>query len=126
MMTDKQIADAKVGFKYSYNIEVFHEHNDCIRLAYEWLDAQNVRKHISQQPRSLKQFVEKWAGRYVSDADVQIAASLNLRIRRRRGDFNVASRLILPSDQRLTHIGEAFAQIPAADRDLRGYDFAEE
>ena len=26
--------------KYIYPDDISHEHNDCIRIAYEWLDAQ--------------------------------------------------------------------------------------
>ena len=46
MLTDDQIAAAKRG-DYSHPGDVLHEHNDCIRMAYEWLGAQNARATLS-------------------------------------------------------------------------------
>lgn len=43
MITDKQIELAK--HKTNYNPDSpYHEHNDSIRIAYEWLDAQKKIK----------------------------------------------------------------------------------
>lgn len=109
-LTEDEITAAKKGFRYSQPADVLHEHNDCVRIAYEWLDAQNVRKTASKQFRPLKHIIEKWAGRYVSQSDVEVAASMHPRIRGKYPDFNLSTRLVLPSDRRLDGIGEAKTQ----------------
>lgn len=40
MLTDEEIEYGKANVKYSLKEGGLHEHNDCIRMAYEWLDAQ--------------------------------------------------------------------------------------
>jgi hypothetical protein len=40
MLTDQQIDAAKAATPYSPGESRLHEHRDCIRFAYEWLDAQ--------------------------------------------------------------------------------------
>ena len=110
MISAEAIAAAKLGFRYSHPGDVMHEHDDCIRLAYEWLDAQNVRSTPSGKFRPIKHIIEKWAGRYVSQSDVEIAAAMHPRIRGKYPDFNLSSRLILPSDKRLNGIAEARTQ----------------
>lgn len=110
MLTAEQIAAAKKAFRYSYPIDAHHEHDDCIRMAYEWLDAQNVRATPSKKGRALKHIIEKWAGRYISTSDVEVAASMHPRIRGKYPDFNLSARLVLPSDRRLVGIGEALTQ----------------
>lgn len=108
MLTDKQIEDAKARTKYTD--QPHHEHNDCIRLAYEWLDAQ---KTITSAPRKylpLKHIIEKWAGRYVSETDVNVAAELHPRISGTYPNFNLSARLTRPNDRRLAGIGEALSQ----------------
>lgn len=125
MLTDEQITAAKKGFRYSQPADVLHEHNDCIRLAYEWLDAQNVRKTPSKQFRPLKHIIEKWAGRYVSQSDVEVAAAMHPHIRGKYPDFNLSARLVLPSDRRLGAIGEALTQDYRKDLDARTYSLQE-
>jgi hypothetical protein len=110
MLTGAEIAAAKKGVRYEVPREVFHEHDDCIRMAYEWLDAQNVRATPSGKSRPLKHIIEKWAGRYVSQSDVEVAAAMHPRIRGKYPDFNLSARLVLPSDKRLEGIGEALTQ----------------
>jgi hypothetical protein len=110
MLTDDQIAAAKNGFRYRHPAEVLHEHNDCIRMAYEWLDAQNVRATSSGKFHALKHIIEKWAGRYISQSDVEVAAAMHPRIRGKYPDYNLSARLIQPSDRRLKGIGEALSQ----------------
>lgn len=108
MLTDQQIEAAKARTKYTD--KPHHEHNDCIRLAYEWLDAQ---KTIASAPRKylpLKHIIEKWAGRYVSETDVNVAAELHPRISGTYPNFNLSARLTRPNDRRLAGIGEALSQ----------------
>ena len=108
MLTDKEIEAAKLRIKR--NADTFHEHNDCIRLAYEWLDAQKTISSPNGKFRPLKHIIEKWAGRYVSQSDVEVAAVLHPRISGKYADFNLSARLVLPNDRRLSGIGEALTQ----------------
>ena len=110
MITEGQIAAAKAGFHYSHPADVLHEHDDCIRMAYAWLDAQTTIATINRKFRPLKHIIEKWAGRYVSQSDVEVAAAMHPRIRGTYPFFNLSSRLVLPSDRRLKGIGEALTQ----------------
>lgn len=55
-----------------------------------------------------KHFIEAWAGRYVSQSDVSVAAVL-LGLQGSYPRFNISSRLIRPSLARLEGIGEAGA-----------------
>jgi len=125
MLTAQQIADAKQTCRYEHRADIFHEHDDCIRLAYEWLDAQNVRATASGKSRPLKHIIEKWAGRYVSQSDVEVAASMHPRIRGKYPDFNLSARLVLPSDKRLDGIGEALTQDYRERIDLKTYALRE-
>ncbi len=43
MLTAADIQKAKSTTLYSPG-DVLHEHDDCIRMAYEWIDAQIVTK----------------------------------------------------------------------------------
>lgn len=110
MLTAQQIAAAKSKCRYEHRADIFHEHDDCIRMAYEWFDAQNVRATPSGKSRPLKHIIEEWAGRYVSQSDVEVAATMHPRIRGKYPDFNLSARLVLPSDKRLEGIGEALTQ----------------
>lgn len=108
MLTDQEIEAAKGRTKYTD--APHHEHNDCIRLAYEWLDAQ---KTIASAPRKylpLKHIIEKWAARYISETDVNVAAEMHPRISGAYPNFNLSARLTRPNDRRLTGIGEALSQ----------------
>ncbi|GHB40353.1 hypothetical protein GCM10007094_32100 [Pseudovibrio japonicus] len=90
--------------------EPFHEHDDCIRIAYEWLDAQKKLKNTTSGFRPLKHIIEEWGGRYVSQADVEVAAWLHPKIKGTYPYYNISARLILPSEHRLNDISEAFSQ----------------
>jgi hypothetical protein len=110
MLTSEQIAATKRNFRYRYPQDVLHEHDDCIRMAYEWLDAQNTVASSAKKSRPLKHIIEKWAGRYISQSDVEIAATMHPRIRGTYPNFNLSARLVRPSDRRLEGIGEALTQ----------------
>lgn len=113
-LSKEQIEAAKKRAKYDGNDKV-HEHDDCIRIAYEWLDAQKKIKSASSRFHEVKHLVEKWAGRYISTADVIVAAELHPDVHGSYPTFNLSSNLTEPSDQRLTNIGEAYQH-----RDKRG------
>ncbi|MCX7094760.1 MAG: hypothetical protein NTY50_15105 [Methylobacter sp.] len=110
MLTDEQIEYGKANVKYSLQEGGHHEHNDCIRMAYEWLDAQKKTKNPTTKTRPLKHIIEKWAGRYVSTTDVDVAAFLHPEIHGTYPHFNISARLMEPSVSRLEGISEAFKQ----------------
>lgn len=111
MLTDTEIENAKKQVTYSTPTDVLHEHPDCIRLAYEWLDAQTkTRNANTRSTRPIKHIIENWAGRYVSQSDVEVAAVLHPDIVGRYPHFNISSRLRRPSDARLQGIGQAKTQ----------------
>jgi len=107
MLTKKQIEKAK---KEVMALDPHYEHDDCIRIAYEWLDAQKKTKNPRYVPHYLKHLIEEWAGRYVSRSDVEIAAHLHPLIRGKYPYYNISSRLTEPSTDRLKNIGEANTQ----------------
>lgn len=110
MLTDEQIEYGKTHVEYTLRKGGYHEHNDCIRMAYEWLDAQKKIKSLTTKIRPLKHIIEKWAGRYISDTDVEVAAFLHPEIYGIYPYFNISARLTEPSILRLREISEAFKQ----------------
>jgi hypothetical protein len=106
MLTTKQIENGKV--KTPRLQERHHEHNDCIRIAYEWLDAQKKTKQSTSKTLDLKHIIEEWGGRYVSSSDVAVAAWLHPDIEGNYPYYNISARLTLPVESRLEGIGEAY------------------
>lgn len=92
MLTDQQIEAGKKTATHTIR-EKLHEHNDCIRFAYEWLDAQIKTKGVQKKPHDLKHLIQRWAGRYVSSSDVEVAAHLHPDIRGQYPYFNISSKL---------------------------------
>lgn len=108
MLTEEQISKGKAQTTYSLKEGPHHEHDDCIRLAYEWLDAQTKLEHPNRRRTwALKHIIERWAGRYVSTTDVDVAAELHPDIIGTYPHFNISSKLIFPNERRLLDIGEA-------------------
>jgi len=110
MLTDEQIENAiqKLALKNAH-----HEHHDCVRISYEWLDAQKKLKHPRRSSRPLKHIIEKWGGRYVSQSDVEVAAYLHKDIAGDYPNFNISARLVEPLTDRLKGIGEALTHGPS-------------
>ena len=105
-LTDDVIDDAKTRIKSRETAN--HEHNDCIRIAYEWLDAQKKLKHPNPRLQvPMKHIIEGWAKRYVSESDVVAAAFLHETVIGKYPSFNISSRLVFPNPSRLVEIGEA-------------------
>lgn len=105
-LSDQAIKHGKS--KTSYGVtEPFHEHNDCIRIAYEWIDAQKCIRSKTKSLFPVKHLIERWAGRYVSTADVIVAANLHPNIFGSYPYFNISSKLTEPSIGRLNNIPEA-------------------
>lgn len=72
MLSDAQIEEAIA--KAPRQLDDSPISPEGIRVAYEWLDAQNMIKSPSTKPRPLKHIIEKWGGCYVSQSDVELAA----------------------------------------------------
>ena len=102
-LTDQQILDAKNAINL---YQPRHEHDDCIRMAYEWLDAQKKLK--SKRSGDWKHLVQYWCGSYISEDDVKIAAHLHPDIQFEGSKVNISRRLVLPKRERLADIGEAY------------------
>lgn len=130
MLTAEEIEKAKARTRYSLPEDPHHEHDDCIRIAYEWLDAQKkLSAPNTRTTWAMKHLIEHWGGRYVSTTDVDVAAELHPEIEGKYPHFNISSRLTLPSDRRLASIGEAFAHEQYRDslkQDLRHYPIRED
>lgn len=107
MLSDEEIERAKRATRYTLEAP-HHEHPDCIRMAYLWLDAQTKTKSAMTRTLAVKHMIEKWAGRYVSTSDVEVAASLHPEIKGIYPHFNISSRLTEPSKERLQGISEAY------------------
>ncbi|ESX80268.1 hypothetical protein X759_14130 [Mesorhizobium sp. LSHC420B00] len=110
MLSSEQIAKAKLSTPYGLKEGSHHEHDDCIRIAYEWLDAQMKTKGVVQRSRALKHMIEKWGGRYVSQSDVEVAAHIHPEIFGAYPRYNISARLVQPNDARLEGISEAKTQ----------------
>jgi hypothetical protein len=106
MISDEMIEIAKK--ETTYSLEAHHSHNDCIRMAYQWLDAQKKIKTKCSIPHGIKNIIRQWAGRFISISDVEIAAFLHPDIHGQYPRFNISSRLTEPSIDRLKDIPEAF------------------
>lgn len=110
MLTDAQIQKAIEELALS---GASHEHPDCVRIAYEWLDAQKKLKHPRQYSVDLKHIIEAWGGRYVSQSDVKVAAHLHPEIVGEYSRYNISARLVKPSTDRLKGIGQALTHGPS-------------
>ena len=107
MFSDEQIL---IAINAVRTRDFFYEHSDCVRIAYQWLDAQVKMRSTSRQFRCLKNYIERWAGRYVSATDVEAAAFLHPGVKGEYPYYNIGVRLIEPDLSRLTDIAEAFTQ----------------
>ena len=113
VLTDKEISaailqlESKHGKCYPEGTSgALHEHPDCIRTAYAWLDAQKKPANITRTI-SGKHIIEQWGKRYVSSSDVVVAAFLHPEIRGTYPKYNISKSLIYPSRARKDGIGEA-------------------
>jgi len=96
--------------------ERLHEHLDCIRISFEWLDAQTKLKRAGGNSIELKHMIENWGGRYVSQSDVEVAAFLHPGVTGMYPTFNLSAQLIEPSIERLNSIPEAMTQLRYRER----------
>jgi hypothetical protein len=88
------------------------EHFDCVRMAYAFLDAQKVtntiRKHNFYNRLHLKADIERWAGRYVSSADVDMAIKFHPLLKGDHSNVNISVKYVMPCLSRLKGVHEAF------------------
>lgn len=122
-ITSEQIQKAKDEITL-YNDKDF-EHDDCIRIAYEWLDAQNKTQNIRKTSNSIKHLIEKWGGRYVSQSDVEVAAHLHTEVVGKYPLYNLSSGLTEPKKSRLNSIDQAFSQDQRDNHDTTKYKIKE-
>ncbi len=108
IVSAEEIAKAKVVMRNRYvGGTPSNQSDDCVRIAYEWLDAQVRTRKTRYLASPLKHYIEAWAGRYVSQPDVELAAYLHPAIRGRYPFFNISLRLTEPHQRRLEGIEEA-------------------
>lgn len=107
MISDDQIEAAKKATAYKQS-QPLHVHNDCIRFAYEWLDAQTKINAPQQRTFALKHLIQRWAGRYVSTSDVEVAATMHPDIKGIYPWYNISAKLTMPSRERISGLGETF------------------
>jgi hypothetical protein len=131
MITSEEIEVAKIRLKL---LSPRHEHDDCIRIAYEWLVPQRTVNSHGVRAGEIKHLIEVWAMRYISIHDLAVAAEI-LRTRRATEDgavskwaahpvgpaisrkmvrgcecYNISADLTAPRKQRLEGIGQANTQ----------------
>jgi len=120
-LTDEKIAYAKSQVTMSIN-DKEHAHpenwtNDSIRIAHQWLSPQITLQKTNKKTTTykLKHYIEQWAGAYIPEYSVKIAAYFLKDIKLKtfaNGTvhyFNISSTLIEPSKNRLTDIQQAFS-----------------
>jgi hypothetical protein len=115
-ITDEQIEAAKRTTEYS--VEPQHRHNDCIRVAYQWLDAQRIIKNPTGKNRALKHIIEKWAGFHISISDVEVAARLHPDIHGTHPYYNIHGNLVHPAGCRLVGLVQHRDREPVLQKDV--------
>lgn len=121
---DSVIDTAKNEVVYLYDDDIYHEHNDCIRIACEWVAAQNITQNRCTHIWGLKTLIECWGGRYVSGNDLEVAAHL-LGMPFKNGHIAISQRLVLPCQSRLKNIAKANTQVYKSVDVLREYKLYE-
>ena len=109
LLTDKAILIAKGSAPYDSN-NALHQHNDCIRIAYIWLDHQKVTKRTRFTASAIKHDIERWAQRYISSSDLIVAAHMHpdIIINPAHHTLNIHQKFITPPIDYLYKISEAF------------------
>lgn len=113
-LTDQQILDAKIALNLH---QPNHDHNDCIRMAYEWLDAQTKMKR--KRDDDWKHWVEHWCGCHITVDDIKVAAHLHPAIQQDGDKLNLSSIKVLPRFSRLDGIGAAYSHTSSMSEDRK-------
>ena len=103
MLSDETIALAKARANYAGFIPV-HQNNDCIRIAYAWLDAQARTTTFSEVPVSQRGLIRSWGGALVMYGDIIVAAELHPDIHGSYPYLNLSRELTFPDLARLATI----------------------
>ena len=119
-ITDEMISQAKTKTTY-YNInDIHHQHNDCIRACYEWLDAQTPTK--THQNHINKAMVEQWTQQYVSNDDLTVAITLHPKFSLSNNfKCNCSKSYVFPNPERLKNISTFKAPNCYHDQTMRLY-----
>jgi len=105
MITADQIFRTKLILNLSH---LEQEHDENVRIAYEWLDAQAITKAPMGKRDNILRLIDDWGGRKISQTDIDIAVYLHPDTKGDYPTYNIDSRLTLPSAERLRGIGESF------------------
>ncbi|MCB5191236.1 hypothetical protein LG198_10900 [Methylobacillus arboreus] len=103
MLSDETIALAKARANYAGFVPV-HQNNDCIRIAYAWLDAQIKTAGVREVPVSQRGLIRAWGGALVMYGDIIVAAEIHPDIRGTYPHLNLSNELTLPDSARLAGI----------------------
>ena len=128
MITAQQVNKARLELKL---LEQYHEHDDSVRIAYEWLDSQTITKFLTGEQGAkgekfnLKRLVSDWGGREIMQSDIAIAAYLHPEIKGDYPFYNISPQLIFPSAERLRGIGESFRHGFEEQYMIKNYRFYE-
>lgn len=106
MLSDETIALAKARANYAGFVPV-HQSNDCIRIAYAWLDAQIKTSAPSEVPVSQRGLIRSWGGALVMYGDIIVAAELHSDIHGIYPRLNLSRELTLPDPARLANVAGA-------------------
>lgn len=121
--SDTEILISKLNNPYTLKSNAY-QHNDCIRIAYIWLDHQKVTKRPRFTASSIKHDIERWAQRYISSTTLLLAAHMHPDIiigRARSSDeacyiLNIHRNFVIPPIHLLYNIPEAFKHPHYADK----------
>ncbi|MGY1490532.1 hypothetical protein ACW4YW_14070 [Methylobacillus pratensis] len=106
MLSDETIALAKARANYAGFVPV-HQNNDCIRIAYAWLDAQIKTTMPSEVPVSQRGLIRSWGGALVMYGDIIVAAEMHPDIHGIYPNLSLSRELTLPDPARLADIAGA-------------------
>lgn len=87
-----------------------HRRYDNVRIAYEFLDAQNFiwSKSPLKNRIALKVLIDIWAGSNVTASDIEVAAHMHESIVGDAEPFNISEEVIWPYSDRLNNIKEVY------------------
>lgn len=104
-----ELSKVKPHPKWSTSPALIAESLDCIKIAYAFLDSQSKTKTKQSFSRgALKKLMEKWAGRYISEEDVNLAIKLHPALQGQAQNVNISTKLVFPSYARLNGIKDAW------------------
>ena len=106
VLSDEAIAFAKQRANYAGFVPV-HHNNDCIRIAYVWLDAQIKSSSLFEVPVSQRGLIRSWGGALVMYGDIIVAAELHPEVFGVYPLLNLSRELTYPDPARFANIAGA-------------------